>query len=289
MRSPARRGVLALVSQALRVAPLAFAAFATLAVPRPVLAQGKKAPATAPKDPKLADAKKLFDDGALAYGRGDYEQAIKLWDQSYALSQQPLILYNLANAWEKLGDFKKTRENLGKWRDAAPPEEREMLDLRLKNLDARIEREEEAARKAAAEKAALEAQRRVPVPVPPDRSWVPGAVVAGVGAAAVIAGVAVDLVANGKRPSPSLCMKASNGQTLCQTAAEGPISTSNRMAIAGDVTWIVGAAAVATGVVLILVRKKPPRDMAAPPPAAALWVAPLVSVGGSGAILGGSF
>jgi tetratricopeptide (TPR) repeat protein len=176
MSSRVRRGGFALA--------LTLLACATVAVPRPVLAQGKKAPpATAPKDPKLADAKKLFDEGALAYGRGDYEQAIKLWDQSYALSQQPLILYNLANAWEKLGDFKKTRDNLGKWREAAPPEEREMLDLRLKNLDARIEREEEAARKAAAEKAAREAQQRASVPVAPDRSWVPGTIVAGVGAA----------------------------------------------------------------------------------------------------------
>jgi hypothetical protein len=263
---------------------LALAALATVALPGPVLAQGKKAPAPAPKDPRMPEAKKLFDEGALAYGRGDYEQAIKLWDQSYAISQQPLILYNLANAWEKLGDFKKTRDNLGKWREAAPPEERDMLDLRLKNLDARIEREEEAARKAAAEKAAREAQQRVPVVVAPDRSWVPGAVVAGVGAAAVIAGVTVDLVANGKRPTSSLCMKASNGMTLCQTAAEGPIATSNRMAIAGDVTWIVGAAAVAAGVVLLVVRKKPARDMAAPPPAAA-WVAPTAG----GATLGGSF
>jgi hypothetical protein len=104
----------------------------------------------------------------------------------------------------------------------------------------------------------------------------------------VIAGVAVDLVANGKRPSPSLCMKTSNGQTLCQVAAKGPISTSNTMAIAGDVTWIVGSLAVAAGVVLVVVRKKPARDMAAPPPAAA-WVAPMVGVDGGGAVLGGSF
>jgi hypothetical protein len=194
-----------------------------------------------------------------------------------------MILDDLANAWEKLGNFRKTRDNLAKWRESAPPDERPTLDMRIQNLDARIAREDEAARKAAEEKAAREARERAVVTPTQDRSWLPGVIVGSIGAAAVIAGVSVDIVANGKRPPSALCMKSPTGQTLCQTSAEGPITTSNRMAIAGDVTWILGTVAVAAGVALVFVRRPHPAD-AAPPPRTA-WLAPTPG----GVLLGGSF
>jgi hypothetical protein len=238
----------------------------------------------------MAEAKRLFDDGAVAFGSGNYDEAIRLWEQSYAISQAPLIRYNIANAWEKLGDFRKTRENLAVWRAAAPPEEQGMLDKRLQNLDARIAREDEAARKAADDKAAREAAERAAAAAAQAKSWLPGVIVGSVGVAAVIAGVTVDGVAASKRPPSSLCMKSSSGQTLCQVAAESGITTSNRMAIAGDVTWIVGAAAVAAGVVLVIVKRSRPASDAAPPPAAAppppaAWLVPAPG----GLMLGGSF
>ncbi len=106
---------------------------------------------------------------------------------------------------------------------------------------------------------------------------------------AVIAGVAVDIVANSKRPAASLCT-VSGGMELCNVSAQGPISVSNRMAIAGDATWVVGAAAVAAGVVLVLVRRPPVKvevttGRRAPPPPPAAYLAPTLK----GAVLAGSF
>ena len=65
--------------------------------------------------------------------------------------------------------------------------------------------------------------------------------------------------------------------------AQGPITTSNRLALAGDITWAVGAAAVAAGAVLIVVRRPGPaaKDEAAP----AAYVAP----GLGSVVLGGWF
>src|ERR1700761_6593550 len=119
----------------------------SLAGAPPALAQPKKPAGKV--DPKLAEAKHLFEEGAAAYAQGSYDAAIRAWELSYDLSQKPLIFESIANAWERLGDAKKAREALAKWRAHAPPEEQELLDARLRNLDARVARDEEAARKAA--------------------------------------------------------------------------------------------------------------------------------------------
>ncbi len=223
----------------------------------PIASAQARKPPPGKVDPRLAEAKKYFDEGAAAYHAGDLEQAIKAWEKSYEISQKPLIFESLANAWERLGEPRKARDNLARWRDSAPPEERDLLDARLKNLDARVAREDEAARKAAAEKAArdaADARDRAEAESNRQRPWLPGAVAIGVGGLAVVSGIALDAVAASKRPDPSLC-KMSGGLNLCNVAAQGPITTSNHLAVAGDATWIVGAVAVAAGVALVIVRR----------------------------------
>jgi tetratricopeptide (TPR) repeat protein len=267
---------------------LSFAA--CLAGACPALGQPKKPPAHV--DPRLAEAKRLFEDGAAAYAQGSYDAAIKAWEQSYEISQKPLIFESIANAWERLGDARKARDALSKWRAYAPMEERDLLDARIRNLDARVAREDEAARQAAAGKAAAEAAAAAQIQQGQARPWLLGAVTAGAGGVLVIGGVVLDAVAKASRPSASLCT-TSNGQTLCQAAAQGPINTSDHLALAGDILWAVGAAAVAAGVTLVFLRRAPPArtDVApppgAPPPAAApaAWVSPAPG----GLMLGGRF
>jgi hypothetical protein len=264
---------------------VALLSFATvLGTVHPVQAQPRRVPSRS--DPLVSEAKRYFDDGASAYATGNYEAAIKMWEKSYELSRRPLIFESLANAWERLGDPRKTRDYLARWREAAPFEEREGLDLRIRNLDARIAREDEVSRRTAADQAAREAAAREALIAGQQKPWLLGAIVGGAGGVLVIAGVVVDLIANAKRPAASLC-KTTGGVTLCQTAAQDPIALSNRMAIAGDVTWIAGAAAVAAGVVLVLVRRAPPSDAGpqAAPRAPAAYLAPLPG----GLMLGGSF
>ena len=50
---------------------------------------------------------------------------------------------------------------------------------------------------------------------------------------------------------------------ICLQSAQSDITRGNRMAIGGDVTWIVGAVAIATGVVIIIVER--PKPKAQPP------------------------
>jgi tetratricopeptide (TPR) repeat protein len=249
-------------------------------------AQPKKAPPPpARSDPRTAEAKKLFDDGAAAYAKGSYEEAIHAWEKAFELSQKPLIFESIANAWERLGDARKARDNLAKWRDSAPPEERDLLDARIKNLEARVQREDEAARKVAADQAAAE-RARVDAEANKSKPWVPGAVLLGGGGVLAIAGVVLDVVAASKRPPAGSCKASTGGQTFCLASAQDAVGISNKLAIAGDVLWIAGAAAAAGGAVLIIVRRPAPRaDAALPAPPATAWLAPAAG----GFVLGGTF
>jgi tetratricopeptide (TPR) repeat protein len=246
---------------------------AALAVAPVATAQPKKPPGKL--DAKTAEAKRLFDQGAAAYAQGSYEDAIKSWQAAYDLSQKPLIFESIANAYERLGDAKQARDYLVRWRDSAPPDEKDLLDARIKNLDARVVREDQAAQAAAAQVQAATAAR-ADADANKTRLWMPGVILGGVGVGAVIAGVVVDILAAKDRPAAGSCKAEGSGPTLCLSSASS-VATSNHLALGGDVTWITGAVLAATGATLAIVRR--PKSAAAPP--ASGWVAPMVVGGGT--------
>ncbi|MEP7122032.1 MAG: tetratricopeptide repeat protein [Byssovorax sp.] len=253
----------------------------------PASAQPKKPPAAKP-DGKNNEAKKLFDDGAAAYTQGNYEAAIDAWTKAYDISKKPLIFESIANAYERLGDAKKAREFLSKWRDVAPKDEQDLLDARIKNLDARVTRDDEieAARKAEAEKTKKadeerERQRKAGGGPGGSTTSIPGVVLLGVGGAAVAVGVTLDIIAGIRRPAvDTACATTPTGQ-ICKASSRDAISSSNTLALAGDILWIAGAAAAAGGAVLIITHKAP-KDSAPP---TATWIAPA----GAGVLVGHSF
>lgn len=243
------------------------AAFAlSLAPGAPALAQKKPDKPAGRTEPRLAEAKKLFEDGADAYAQGNYEAAIAAWEKSYEISKKPLIFESIANAYERLGEPKKAREYLARWREVAPPEEHDILDARLKNLDARAAREEqaEAARKAEEERKQRDQERQEQEARAKQNALpLPGLILAGGGGAAVIIGVALDIAASTKRPDPKACGIA-NKEQICLDTARDQINTSNTLAIVGDVFWIAGLAAAAGGAALIFTQKSKPAEKAAP-------------------------
>lgn len=252
--TPARRSHHARwLGAALRIAALGAAALgpATLC-PAAAHAQARRKPAA--KDPKLAEAKQLFDQATDAYAQGRYEDAIRDWEKSYELSGKPLIFESIANAYERLGDKAKAREYLAKWRAEAPEEEHEQLDARIAALDARIaaaekaekaRKEEEAKRKASSESA--EKARRE------DRSTrlTLAIAVGGAGVLAVGTGILLGAVGAGQRPDAGEACATSGDRTLCKASAKDAIEGSSTLAVAGDVTWITGAVLVAAGGALL--------------------------------------
>lgn len=247
---------------------------------------GKKKPG-GKSDPKLEEAKRLFDEGAKHYGEGNYEKAIEAWEMSFDLSKKELIFESIANAYERLGQPKKAHEYLAKWREAAPEEEREVLDARLKNLSERVAREEqqdkEREEQKRREQEAKEAEKREAA-----GSGLPvlGIALAGAGAAMVAGGVVLDVVAVGKRPDEAEACRAVGDRQVCRASDEDAIKTSNTMAYIGDVLWITGGIAAAAGVVLIVTQvtsSKPSAD------ATALRITPVVGPQGGGFVVGARF
>src|SRR5206468_6795596 len=50
---------------------------------------------------KIADAKKYFDAGRQAYEAGDYQAATAAFEESYALSPRPAIVFSIAQAYRQ--------------------------------------------------------------------------------------------------------------------------------------------------------------------------------------------
>ena len=111
-------------------APAFFALFCIaflLSVPETSLAQSDD-----------ARARLLFDNGHQLYMEGRYEDALAAWTEAYALSQRPLILFNMANAYERNGQLEKAVAVLNRYRAYAQPDEQEVILRRIKNMEQRL-------------------------------------------------------------------------------------------------------------------------------------------------------
>jgi len=214
------------------------------------------------------EAKRLFNQAHLAYRRGDYEEAILKWEQSFELSGEPLIFLSIANAYERLGDAERALDYLTRWRKKAPRREHEELDQRIESLERRVEderadeerRKREEEERIAEEKRRLDEERQAKLEKLREQEqekdtgvWtIAGWSMVGTGAAAVIAGLVMDGVAASKRPNEEEACTQSGPGLLCRDALRSDIESSNTLAIAGDATWIVGSLVAAGGVVVLL-------------------------------------
>ncbi len=293
---------------ALRIAGLCGAAALAVSSPAPLaLAQTGKKPAG--KDPKLAEAKKLFEQATEAYGKGRYEDAIRDWEKSYELSGKPLIFESIANAYERLGDKKKTREYLVKWRAEAPAGEHEQLDARIKALDARIAaaaaeekaRKDEEAKQQADAGGAAKAEREAKERARSTRLAM-AITAGGAGVLAVGAGVVVAAIGAGQRPDTSEACAKNGEKTLCKASAKDALESSSTLVLVGDITWIAGAALIAAGGALLFTLPEAPAAgksggkegaTATPKPGSAprrwISVAPVVSPSAGGVGVTGRF
>ena len=103
-----------------------------------------------------------FQAGTSYYETGDYELALREFNRSYELSGRPELQYNISLTYEKLGDLEAAIQALDKYlNDAKDIPNRKTLELRLANLNKRLEQQREA---AAAEQEAKVAKDAEPTP-----------------------------------------------------------------------------------------------------------------------------
>lgn len=212
-------------------------------------------------------AKELFQNGKELYNQGRYESAIVAWKEAYELDPRPVLLFNLANAYERSGLIREALEALEGYRPLARAEEGEALDARIRSMQDRVREMDEEERKAEAERLAaerlLEEERRkaeaarLEAEAAKNRRGPPVLPIAitAVGAGLVGFGVVEGLGAVSARKTlkdPAVC--APGGPCL-DTAADA-FARQKRAALLADVGLVSGIAVTGLGAFLLVSRPK---------------------------------
>ena len=80
-----------------------------------------------------------FQAGASDYESGDYQHALEEFQRAYELSQRPQLFYNIALAYQQLGDLEHAVEYLGRFlNEVEDIANRENLERRLANFQERL-------------------------------------------------------------------------------------------------------------------------------------------------------
>jgi hypothetical protein len=126
------------------------------------------APALAQTPAPSADeqAHVLFLNGQRLYDEGRYEEAVQAFQTAYDLSKRPLMLFNMANAYERLGQLEQAIDTLNHYRVYADPSEQDVLLARVQTIERRLAAQRQAA--PAPVPAPLPAPGPSPGPVPRD-------------------------------------------------------------------------------------------------------------------------
>jgi hypothetical protein len=86
------------------------------------------------------DARELFRRGEAAYSAGNYELAIREWNNAYSVDPRPRIQFNLSQAYERMGQLENAMGALKKFLDSGDPDDPMYSDAnaRLSALQARL-------------------------------------------------------------------------------------------------------------------------------------------------------
>ena len=216
--------------------------------------------ASAQEDDADARALELYETGVAAYEEGRYEDAVEAFREAHELSPRPLLLYNLANAEERLGHHREAADALAEYLPDADIDERAQIETRIRNLRLRVAEEE-----AAEGEGEGEGEGETDSGPPPDFSglMLPGFVLAGGGAVLIITGAIFGGLALGARGQVTggddpLCSETADGRLLCSGDGGGLISDDEAFALIADIGLFGGGAVAAAGVALIVLAATSP-------------------------------
>ncbi len=185
--------------------------------------QGKK---TGQEEPIAQDAcervKADFEAGGKFFNDGEFEQAIAALERVKAACPSPLLDYNLARAYEGLGDLEAAIAAYRRYLDASPTaDDRGGVQKRIATL------EQQLARRSAPPPSPAE----TPTPIP----WIIG----GVGLAAMGAGLGVGVVAKSHEDDAH---DAADHQSSTQalSTAEDLAAASNALLVIGGLMLVAG-------------------------------------------------
>jgi tetratricopeptide (TPR) repeat protein len=216
-------------------------------------------------------AKELFAKGDAAYAEGRYEEALASFQEAYALSNRPQLLFNVSNALERLGRYADAVDALEKYLASGKPRERDVVQKRLANLKRRVDeqkKEQERLTKEDDERKAKEAEERkkaeaelaarAPAEAAPGKpaaespSRVVPIVLIGSGAAALAAGGVFGLLTLSARSDVSKGCAASAGANLCSGEVRSAIDREKTFGLVTDIAVVSGVVLAGVGVYLLV-------------------------------------
>ncbi len=212
------------------------------------LASTARIASAAPPNDDAHRAVELFERSATAYDAGRFADAVQLLKDAYRLRPDPVLLYNLARAYEGMGALADAVEAYTRFLTAQPTaKDRGAIEARVATLraqldeQARLERERDVAQRARQEQAVrlhrAEAEQAKAATPPRRPSAIPW-VVAGVGGAGLATG-AVFGVLSAARHSAAI--------SDAQASIAGDQAQARTFATVANVTLVAGGVLAALG------------------------------------------
>ena len=204
-----------------------------------------------------AHARKLYKKGDRAYAEGRYEDAVAAFERAYRLSGRSLLLFNLGNAYERLGRYGEAAEALDRYLPDAKPSEQDIVEKRIDNLRRRAKAEQQdkpppPPPPPPVRKKARQAAQPSGHPKSESSSPTLGYALLGVGGGAlVIGGVFGGLALGARSTEKPNCANAAGGR-FCTADAESSITRDKRYSLIADVGFGVGVVAAGVGAYLVL-------------------------------------
>jgi tetratricopeptide (TPR) repeat protein len=248
-------------------------------------------PASAQQQPvEDTRARELFLEGEAHYAAGRYELAAERYLEAYELSDRPELLFNVGNAYERLGDYERAAKYLGEY--VTNPRARDVVSVRerirrLEAADAEQKRRAEQAKQQAVQDAAA-AQTTTPDPKA-RRSrnratwWLVGSGVSAAGA------IGMGLLAlNAGSDASRDCADA--GRPVCRETASSALTQETAFAISADVFAVATVVTAGVGIYLLVQGDGgKERRPAGRSPASTTSLVPTFGPDGLGVSLSGSF
>jgi tetratricopeptide (TPR) repeat protein len=228
--------------------------FATLAWTPAADAQTKITPAD---DQRARD---LFVKGDAAYAEARYEDALASFQQAYDLSGRPQLLFNIANALERLGRIREAVDALERYLAAGKVKDQQVVQARLANLKKRVEEQDrEEAKKAQEEEERRRRDEARPPPPPPEEKpqILPWVLIGGGGVLVVTGGIFGVLTLGARSDAKAGCTDSPSGH-LCDESASSALSREKTFGIIADVSVLAGLVAGGVGAYLLFTHEKKP-------------------------------
>lgn len=209
----------------------------------------------------IAEARRLYAEGNEHYSAGRYTLAAERFVEAYELSGRPALLFNLANTYERAGNYEKAAHYLRLYLDGGDVHDPAAVKARLQRLELTvIESRNTADDSAPTSPGTLAAPVETDPATAPVTAHRPSRVPYYVAGAGALAGGTLAIVfglrAHSARTEIDGLCAPQGGGVICPASAESHLATERRSALVSDLGIGLAAASVATGVVYYLVTRE---------------------------------